>query len=241
LLRALLELQELDLRIEALRAREEEIPKQKGKFEIHKKRLAAELAEREKVCKQLGVEQHECETDIEQMQAQIRKYDQQLMAVKKNEEYQALSHEIDVLKKQIGLKEERLLTLMVEVDEAKARLEEDRKRIAGELKSIEQQCAAIDAELGEAVRERKSTEAQRAPIVAQVDPQLLSRYTRIRQSKKLGAALVALNDEVCAGCHVHVTPQIANEVLAGKKIHACANCGRLLYHHANIEPVGDTA
>ncbi|MCX5758738.1 MAG: hypothetical protein NTU83_09595, partial [Candidatus Hydrogenedentes bacterium] len=136
--------QELDLRIEALKAREVEIPKQKSKFDIHRKRLADEVAEREKMCKALALEQHECEIEIEQKQAQIRKYDQQLLQVKKNEEYQALLHEIDMLKKHVGLKEERIIAIMVERDEAKARLDEGKKRIKAELEDIDAQCDAID-------------------------------------------------------------------------------------------------
>jgi len=231
----LLRLQDLDLDIETLKARESEIPRQKEKFAIHRTRLAAELEEREKAYKDILVEQKDCETEIEQKQAQVTKYDLQLFAIKKNEEYQALLHEIDMVKKQIALKEERIITLMVQSDEAKARLEEDRQRIDAELKDIDHQCAEIDTELEEAVRERERIEEQRKPIAAQVDPRLLARYTRIRGSVKQGPAVVALNDEVCSGCHMYVPPQIANEVLAGKKVHTCAHCGRLLYHRDNVE------
>jgi predicted nucleic acid-binding Zn-ribbon protein len=229
LFKDLLRLQELDLKIEACRAREVQIPKQKEKFEIHRKRLDNELEDREKLVKGLSVEQREVQTDIEVKQTQIAKYQQQLLAVKKNEEYQALLHEIDLTKKQIGLKEERVIGLMVEMDEAKARLEEDRQRIQAELKDIEDQCAAIDAELLEAQNERERLEAERLPVIKLIEPGLLNRYNRIRQSKKTGPAVVPLRGEVCSGCHMRVTPQIVNEVMAGNKIHACHHCGRLLY------------
>lgn len=229
-MKTLLKLQDLDLRIEALKTREAEIPKQKSKFDIHRKRLAAELTEREKRCTALALEQRECEKDIAEKQAQIEKYDKQLFAIKKNEEYQALLHEIEMIRKQISLKEERIIAVMMELDDAKARLEEDKKRIDTELKDIQRQCAEIDEELGVAVRERESLEAQRAPLVKAVDPSLLSRYQRIRASKKTGPAVVPLNGEACTGCHMHVPPQVYNELLAGDKLHACAHCGRMLYH-----------
>lgn len=230
----LLSLQELDLKIEACRLRENDIPKQKNKFEVQKKRLAAELDERDKAFKALQLEQRECEKDIEQKQAQIAKYRTQLNVVKKNEEYQALLHEIDMLEKQISLKEERILVLMEEIDAAKARLAEDRKRIDTELKQIDAHCAEIDAELAEAVRARQSLEAQRPPIVAGVDPSLYSRYTRIRTSKKTGAAVVPINGSTCSGCQMTITPQVVNEVMEGKKVHTCAHCGRLLYYANNF-------
>ena len=86
-MRILLHLQELDLEIEGCRAREREIPKQKNKFEIHRKRLEDEVAEREKVCTDYELEQRECDSYIQQRQAQIEKYQQQLNIIKKNDEY----------------------------------------------------------------------------------------------------------------------------------------------------------
>jgi predicted nucleic acid-binding Zn-ribbon protein len=232
-LNTLLQLQELDLQIEKLKDRELEIPKQKGKFDIHKKRLAEELARSEERVKQLQVEQRQCEGDIEQKHEQIKKYDGQLLNVKKNDEYQALLHEMDNLKKQIGQREERILNLMEDLDSSKAQLEEDRKRIQAERKRIEEQEGEIDQELAVAVSERKTLEGKRDPLQKDIDPSLLSRYKRIRKAKQRGPAIVALNDESCGGCHMKVTPQIVNEVMGGN-IHACAHCGRLLYFPENF-------
>lgn len=238
MLKDLLQLQDLDLKIEACRAREQQIPKQKEKFDTQRKRLTAELEDREKVLRDLLLEQRSIGAEIDQKQAQIDKYQQQLFLVKKNEEYQALLHEIELLKKQIGLKEERTIALMVEMDDAKARLEEDKKRIQAEQDEIDRHCAEIDRELEVAQGERRNLEQERQPIAKQVEPALMSQYTRIRASKKTGPAVVPLRGESCSGCHMRVTPQIVNEVLAGKK-HACHHCGRLLYHKDEVE--GETA
>ena len=67
-----------------------------------------------------------------------------------------------------------------------------------------------------------------------VDKDLMRRYTRIRKSKKSGAAVVPMREEVCGGCQLYLTPQIVNEVMAGKKIHSCSHCGRLLYFPENF-------
>jgi len=234
LLKTLLPLQELDLKIEKCRSREVEIPKQKGKFDVQKQRLAAELEEREAELTRLELEQRECESEVAQKQEQIAKYEQQLLSVKKNEEYQALLHEIDLLKKQITQKEERIIGVLVEIDAAKERLAEDKKRIEAERQSIDKECEEIDKELEEAVAVRKELETQRASLEPKVDPALLSRYKRIRANKKTGPAVVPLNGSTCTGCHMSVTAQTVNEILAGK-IHACAHCGRLLYHSENVE------
>lgn len=234
-MRKLLELQELDLKIGACSDRERSIPRQKSKFEIYRRRMEAELEERETLCKRLELEQRDNESEIEQKQEQTAKYQQQLNIIKKNEEYQALLHELDLIKKQIGLKEERILNILIEADEAKARLEEDRKRISEELKDIDGQCSEIDGELAEAIRFREELEEQRRPLTTEVDSDLLQRYERIRKSGKPGRAVVPLNGDACGGCHMHERAQIVNEVMAGENIHTCQHCGRLLYHPANFE------
>ena len=116
----LLKLQALDLKIEKFRLREIEIPKQKSKFNIHKKRLEDELKGSESRYKSLMLEQRECEGDITAKQEEIKRKDGQLLAVKKNEEYQALLHEREMLKKQISAKEERNIAIMLEIDVAKS-------------------------------------------------------------------------------------------------------------------------
>ncbi len=217
----LLKLQALDLKIEKFRLRETEIPKQKSKFNIHKKRLEDELQNSESRYKNLMVEQRECEGDIVAKQEDIRRKDGQLLAVKKNEEYQALLHEMEMLKKQIAAKEERIITIMLELDDAKSCHEEDKKRIGAEQAEIEAECAKIDSELAEAIAERKALEANRAPLIADIDPSMISKYERIRKAKKTGPAIVPLQGESCSGCFMSITAQNVNEILAGDKFVPC--------------------
>ena len=115
----LLKLQELDGRISACCEREMEIPKQKNRFDIQRARLKVELDEREQVLKDLELEQRDCESEIELRREQIDKYQQQLNLVKKNEEYQALLHEIDQLKRENGDLKEIVADLLLETHRLK--------------------------------------------------------------------------------------------------------------------------
>lgn len=228
----LLALQKLDMKIAALKESERELPKQKDKYAIHRDRLALEMKNSEERCKRLILEQRECAGDIEQRQAQIAKYDAQLYSIRKNEEYKALLYEMELLKKQIAVKEERILALMIEHDEAAVALEADKERIQGELKEIDAACAKIDEELHVLTNERKALVKSRLPIAEKVDKGLLNRYERIRKART--PAVVPLNEEVCGGCFMSVRPQIVNEIMANDKVHACQHCGRLLYYKGNL-------
>ncbi|MBW7865198.1 MAG: hypothetical protein GX580_07730 [Candidatus Hydrogenedens sp.] len=231
-MRTLLALQQLDTKIAGYRRREKEIPRQKEACNIQRGRLRDELKESEDRVKRLKLEQRECEVDIDQKNAQIGKFESQLLLVKKNEEYKALLHEIDLQRKQISLKEERILGIMMEIDQAQMKFQEDKKRIDGEAARIEEECARIDRELEEAVRGRKALEEERKPLAERVEASLLRKYERIRAVRT--PAVVPLNEESCGGCHMTVRAQIVNEIMADKECHACQQCGRLLYYPGNV-------
>lgn len=239
-MKELLELQNLDLKIERCRELEAEIPKQKNKFDVQRKRLDEELKKSEQYVTGLQVEQRECEGDIAQKEQQILKYEGQLASVKKNEEYQALLHEIEILKKQIGVKEERILMIMEEMEGARSKLAEDKKRIDGERAKITAQCGEVDTELKEAVAQRKAYEAERGSLSERVDNSMLRRYDRIKKSKKGGRVVVPLEGESCGGCHMAVRAQVVNEILAGEA-HSCGQCGRILYDPEAIADAVESA
>ena len=227
-MKTLLELQGLDLRIHACRKREQEIPKQKSKFETRRQRLSEELSAGEERVKHLQVEQGNLQTEIDKNLEQAKKWETQLSAVKKNDEYQALLHEIAGLKRKNDEIEERVIALEYAIEEAKQHLAEDKQRIAEETKAIETECAAIDKELQEAKAERTELEKERNSFKDQCDPGMLSKYDRIHKRHVGTRVIVPLVNGVCTGCHMAARAQVVNEILEGK-IHPCAHCGRLLY------------
>lgn len=229
-IKKLLKLQRIDLQIEEALKKEKEIPKQKEKLKIQEKRLAQEIEENEKNYKRLILEQREKEKDVAQLQEQVKKLNAQLQNVKKNEEYQAMLKEIDDVKKQISLREEEVLNIMYKIDEANLFFLEQKKRIEAEIQQLREQEKRIDKELEEIVAERKELETQRAEAEKDIDAELLTQYTRIKQRRKTGPVVVPLKEEICSGCYMQITPQVVNELMAGDKIHTCRHCGRILYY-----------
>jgi len=232
----LLKLQRLDTNIADCIQKEKELPRQKDKFFIQKERLAEEIKNSEEHCRKIQAEQRECEAGIEQLQEKIKKYEGQLPDIKRNEEYKAVLHEIEMQKKQISNKEERVLVLMDAHEEALAKLEEDKTRVQGEISKLDAECAAIDADLAELVQHRKALQAKRPELKEEVEPQLLSLYERIRKVRV--PAVVPLNAESCGGCFMTIRPQIVNEIMGSEKVHTCQHCHRILYYPDNVSLSG---
>jgi predicted nucleic acid-binding Zn-ribbon protein len=70
--------------------------------------------------------------------------------------------------------------------------------------------------------------AERTELSGKIEEDLLGRFERLFASKG-DAAIVALEHEVCTGCHMKVTTQTAHRVKNGKEIVSCEQCGRILY------------
>ena len=61
-----------------------------------------------------------------------------------------------------------------------------------------------------------------------IDEDLLDQYNRLFASKG-GNAVVALEHEVCTGCHMKLTTQTLVRVRGAQEITHCEQCGRILY------------
>jgi predicted nucleic acid-binding Zn-ribbon protein len=96
-----------------------------------------------------------------------------------------------------------------------------RESIARQMKDLDEKGATLEGRLNQLTTERTE-------IAAKVEEELLSLFERLFVSKG-DAAVVALEHEVCTGCHMKVTTQTAHRVKNGKEIVSCEQCGRILY------------
>lgn len=169
----------------------------------------------------------EIERDIETLTVDERKFSSQLPMVKKNEEYQALLHEIAATKKKRSDRETDLLVLMEDEDKASGEKPAHEKALtAAEAESAERG-RAIDAnEQGE--RERLAElDAERGQWMAKLPTATKMRYERIRHSLG-GRAVVAISKGACGGCHRGASPQMLQEAKRGDRVLLCDGCGRML-------------
>ena len=71
------------------------------------------------------------------------------------------------------------------------------------------------------------TAAQAAEFRRLIPPQILGHYDRLRVRGKKG--LAAVNNQVCAGCHMRVPLGTIMTLKHNQDIQLCENCGRYLY------------
>jgi predicted nucleic acid-binding Zn-ribbon protein len=168
------------------------------------------------------------EKDVSLHQGRLSKYREQAMAVKTNQEYHAIQHEIAHAQGEVKKHEDTMLERMVEADDLAATIKAADAQLAAEQKTIDADRKAMHAEHATVQTTLDTLGGQRAAIVAAIDKRVLAIY-ETAAAKRQGIAVAEARDGGCLVCHVRMRPQMFNEVRRNEAIVQCENCQRILY------------
>lgn len=225
----LLILQDRDRKLRQLKTELKNAPLERKALEGKLAGTSANLDAAKLKAKEIEVNRKDLENQVQTLEERIQKYEQQKLATKKNEEYQAYDHQIETLKKEITSLEDRELELMEAAEAQKpiiAKADEDARATRS---MVERQIADLEAKIKAIDTQQKDVQAERAKLAADIDEDLLDTYQRLFD-KKDGIAVAALANDICQGCHVKAQTHIIYAVKAAKEVTTCLNCGRILYY-----------
>lgn len=229
-LQNLLVLQNVDIRLNDVRARLTKFPKKlaesdarisaaKGSVDASKASQLANVKDRKKY-----------ELDVDSWKEKVRKYRDQTSQIKTNEAYRALQHEVEMAEQEISKAEDRLLEQMVASEEYDRRI----KSAEAVLKEVEQvervQRSTVESERAVAEKELAELNDERARAVAEIPENLLDHYDRIVK-KHHGVALAEVRNEKCGACGMIVRPHVIQEMRRtdSEQLFHCETCTRILY------------
>ncbi len=224
----LLALQAKDLELRKATQSLKSFPAERKKLEGEIETAKSALEEVSRGVKNSEVERQRMEDEVEAAQEKIRKLKNQQLDVRKNEEYEALSHEIEALEKKIEEIEDRELVLLDSIDAAKTNLEEHEKVTASMVDRLEKALRKIDADEESFRRQLSGLEKEVEERRSRVAEDLLGTYDSLWTHIKRPPVVVPLRDQQCSGCHLRVSNEIDAAVQAFKPV-LCDQCGRLLY------------
>ena len=204
------------------------MPQQRQGLEAQLAASAAAVAALKSKAQHLEMDRKKLELDAGTRQESINRLKTQQYETRKNDEFRAMGNEIERYENEIRSIEDQELELMDQAEKAKAELAAEEKKASGIRDSIARQMADLD-EKGKTLEGRlNELTAERTELSGKIEEDLLGRFERLFASKG-DAAIVALEHEVCTGCHMKVTTQTAHRVKNGKEIVSCEQCGRILY------------
>lgn len=201
---------------DAIRAVEEKISAEKKAIDDAR----AELRELEAKKKLI-------ETEIGSVEDTLGRYKTQQSLVRKNDEYQALGHQIAAAEAAVGALEEKELGVMFAIDEARVRFAAAEKVLRdniagheGRIASLREREKNLSAELlavrGEVARSREP-----------LDEPVLRLYDRI--AARTHPVVSAVHGSTCDGCHLKISGESESNARKGEVIATCDQCGRIIW------------
>jgi len=179
--------------------------------------------------KTLESKNNSLEKDILSHRDQIARQRNRQLEVKKNEEYQALEHEIANLESKIDELESEQIETLDKIDDARETAEVAEKKIAQRVIELEKEREERVAFGKQAEIDVKSLETQIVETREEVEPDFLSVYDRVSKIVSRPPYMAPLEDQKCSGCHLRVSNDVVSSVLVEKKLTQCDQCGRIVY------------
>jgi predicted nucleic acid-binding Zn-ribbon protein len=224
----LLALQDRDQRLRALRLELQSIPAEIAAKQRLVQDAASRLDSARARSKAIEVEKKNLGVEIAAKRDQINRYKSQQLQTRKNEEYTALAHEIENAERAIFAIEDKEILLMEEAEQLAPQLAAADKTHAEEKSKYEAQIATLREKTGNLETRINEMSSARPLLLEGLDEDLLERYDRLFDTKN-ARAVVAVEHDVCTGCHMKVTAQTGLALRSGKEIVSCPQCGRLLH------------
>jgi hypothetical protein len=184
--------------------------------------------------KHLESERKKLELEVDAKKQLIERYSLQQFQTKKNEEYRALAHEIDMCREAITKLEDQQLELMEQADLTQKQVAAA-AQLAGEMKrNTDSLLASLAAREQSLQKELAELQTNRGQLSEAVDEETRSKYERLLRQKGQ-KVVVGIQHGVCGGCHMQLSRQIVVTCQAEQEIVTCPNCGRILYYTRDMD------
>jgi predicted nucleic acid-binding Zn-ribbon protein len=231
----LIELQRVDHQIATLRAELETFPKRIREADAKLSGARAELAAAKETHTQGATERKKLEFDVQQWKDRARKYRDQSGAVKTNESFKALQHEIANAEAEVAKAEDRQLEVMMAGEELDRRVKVTESRLKEAEQAVAVERKEIQALGAEKKKQLDAVLAEREGVIGPVPEDLRELYARIAKRHN-GTAMAEARDGQCRGCGMRVLPHILQELRTetNEELYRCESCGLILY---TLEPI----
>jgi predicted nucleic acid-binding Zn-ribbon protein len=224
----LLELQEIDSRLDQLR-------KLRGDLPEEVKDLEDEVIGIETRINKFQVEINSFREEIgrhvqnkKEAEKLILKYKDQQMNVRNNREFDAISKELELQELEIQLSEKRIRESEYKISLKDTEIDSTTASKGRRADVLEQKRQELDKLVNDSQEEEEKLIKQSDKQAKKVEDRLLKAYIRIRGGAKNGLAVVAVDRGACGGCFNVVPPQRQADIMDKQKIIICEHCGRIL-------------
>lgn len=233
----MIRLQTIDGRLADVGVEIKKIPAllEKEKTYLRDFEVAVEQA-KEKI-EEAGKRQRKAEGEIQSADGKLRETRSKQVLVKSNEEYKALTSELESLQGTISRLEDEVLEAMERTAPLKETLSREEASFEEAKRKVSAATKAHEDALFRLKGDQENFEKDRKEILASINSDWISRYNSVRENRS-GLAVCAIIDRTCQGCRMSETISRFFEIRdSADEIFACSHCERILYYQ-DAETVG---
>ena len=227
----LVELQDIDSQLEDLNSLLGDLPKMVDELN-EKENSLKDRVEADKVSlKEINRNNSKSEKVNSDIQEKVNKLTDQLFLVTNNKQYDALTNEIEHLKKQKEENEELLISNLEQKETLEKNINENEASLEELKTDLDVRRNKLDEALSETADEKAALENSRKKQVTEIDDTTMQVYNKVISARS-GIAVVPLSGNSCGGCGAALPLQMVSEIRAGD-LHNCQSCGRFVYNKKN--------
>ena len=227
----LVELQDIDSQLEDLNSLLGDLPKMVDELN-EKENSLKDRVEADKVSlKEINLNNSKSEKVNSDIQEKVNKLTDQLFLVTNNKQYDALTNEIEHLKKQKEENEELLISNLEQKETLEKNINENEASLEELKTDLDVRRNKLDEALSETADEKAALENSRKKQVTEIDDTTLQVYNKVISARS-GIAVVPLSGNSCGGCGAALPLQMVSEIRSGD-LHNCQSCGRFVYNKKN--------
>ncbi|UCD16571.1 MAG: hypothetical protein JSV44_08900 [Candidatus Zixiibacteriota bacterium] len=226
-LEMLLQLQVIDYDLGELERSKEYIPDMMENLKREMEEIARQFENTRQSLADSRVALKGLELDVNSKQEELKKLQNQMMAIKTNKEYDALVSQIDNVKEAINEGETRLLELIEKIEKLELEISDFEKKAKEIQDQNEKQLTILKEKMDSVGTKVRMKEDERSNITVRIPRPIMSTYERVRKNRG-GAAVVPVRKRACGGCYKALSPHVIQEIKRHNQLITCDNCGRIL-------------
>jgi predicted nucleic acid-binding Zn-ribbon protein len=236
-LKSILEIQDLDMKMIRLMRLKRERQREAESIRSLRDELRQQLGAKELEINELKKSAAVLESRVQDATGRIKKLEAHQLSLKKVDDFNACTHEINAAERERQGHEQQLTELLEKV----AMEEEILEKIKESMAASEDNSKILETEIEEGVQkikeEGRELLIERQEKAKDAPRDLLAVYEKLLQNKR-DRVIVPIEQRSCSGCHIVLTPQHENLVRKGDRLVFCEHCSRVLFWE---EPAAEEA
>ena len=225
----LLILQDRDVALQKIEKELSRIPLERAALDAKIKEEEANIEQARKSLQEKEILRNELDTEVKAKEGEVQRFRNQQLQVKKNDEYRALTQQIEQAEADISNLEEREIELMLEIDAVKEAFEADKAEIETRIREQRRQIELLSDKESNLKASIEQAKSDLSASEEGIEENYIEHYYRVRKLVKRAPYVARIESHVCSACHLRVSNEVSREALNSGEPHFCDQCACIVY------------